>query len=184
MISRAFCGETTALESIFRQCRAARVNGNVLGSEPLLLVLLVKHTAQINKEVARRVEEDFRADGVNLLSSTTTFEMGINIGDLQKVLLRNAPPTSASYVQRVGRAGRGKDKNSVCVTVCRRTKYDADAWREPERLMSGTIRPPTVFLKNRLITSLKWKSSEQGFSSALGSRFAFMAILTGQAPCP
>src|ERR1035441_4100206 len=77
--------------------------------------------------------------------------MGINIGDLQKVLLRNAPPASANYVQRGGRAGRGKDKNSVCVTICRRTKYDADAWEEPSRLMSGNIRPPTVFLKNRLI---------------------------------
>ncbi len=110
-----------------------------------------EHTAQINKEVAKRIEEDFRADGVNLLSSTTTFEMGINIGDLQKILLRNAPPTSASYVQRIGRAGRGKDKNAVCVTVCRRTKYDADAWRDPSRLMSGTIRPPTVFLNNQLI---------------------------------
>jgi hypothetical protein len=110
-----------------------------------------EHTAQINKEVAKRIEDEFRAEGVNLLSSTTTFEMGINIGDLQKVLLRNAPPASANYVQRVGRAGRGKDKNSVCVTICRRTKYDADAWEEPSRLMSGTIRPPTVFLKNRLI---------------------------------
>jgi ATP-dependent helicase YprA (DUF1998 family) len=121
-------------------------------SEPRFTTLKSEeHTAQINKEVAKRIEDEFRAEGVNLLSSTTTFEMGINIGDLQKVILRNAPPASANYVQRVGRAGRGKDKNSVCVTICRRTKYDADAWEEPSRLMSGTIRPPTVFLKNRLI---------------------------------
>jgi len=77
--------------------------------------------------------------------------MGINIGDLQKVLLRNAPPTSANYVQRVGRAGRGKDKNSVCVTLCRRIKYDADAWNNPSRLMSGEVRTPTVFTKNIFI---------------------------------
>ena len=121
-------------------------------SEPHFTTLKSEeHTAQINKEVAKRIEDAFRAEGVNLLSSTTTFEMGINIGDLQKILLRNAPPASANYVQRVGRAGRGKDKNSVCVTICRRTKYDADAWEDPSRLMSGTIRPPTVFLKNRLI---------------------------------
>src|SRR5205823_839930 len=77
--------------------------------------------------------------------------MGINIGDLQKVLLRNAPPSSASYVQRVGRAGRGADKNSVCVTLCRRTKYDADAWNDPPRIMSGAVRTPTVFTENRVI---------------------------------
>ncbi len=110
-----------------------------------------EHTAQINKELARIIEDEFRAEGVNLLSSTTTFEMGINIGDLQKVLLRNAPPTSASYVQRVGRTARGKDKNSVCVTLCRRTKYDADAWNDPPRLISGEVRTPTVFIQNKVI---------------------------------
>lgn len=110
-----------------------------------------EHTAQINKDLAKSIEDRFREDGVNLLSSTTTFELGVNIGDLQKALLRNAPPASANYVQRVGRTGRGKDKNSVCVTICRRTKYDADMWKEPERLMSGSIRTPTVFLENRQI---------------------------------
>jgi hypothetical protein len=45
-----------------------------------------EHTAQINKELAKIIEDDFRAEGVNLLSSTTTFEMGINIGDLQYAL--------------------------------------------------------------------------------------------------
>ena len=111
-----------------------------------------EHTAQIEKDLAKKIEDAFRAaEGVNLLSSTTTFEMGINIGDLQKVLLRNAPPTSANYVQRVGRAGRGEDKNAICVTLCRRTKYDADAWSDPPRLMSGEVRTPTVFIGNRII---------------------------------
>lgn len=143
-------------------------------SEPRFFTLKSEeHTAQINKNLAKQIEDKFRAEGqepranrsggersyegeprlegVNLLSSTTTFEMGINIGDLQKVLLRNAPPSSASYVQRVGRAGRGKDKNSVCVTLCRRTKYDADAWNDPPRLMSGEVRTPTVFTENNVI---------------------------------
>ncbi len=110
-----------------------------------------EHTAQINKDLAKSIEDSFRDGSINLLSSTTTFEMGISIGDLQKVLLRNAPPSSASYVQRVGRAGRDKDKNSVCVTLCRRTKYDADAWSDPPRLMSGEVRTPTVFTQNKVI---------------------------------
>lgn len=128
-----------------------------------------EHTAQIEKNLARQIEEKFRDEGVNLLSSTTTFEMGINIGDLQKVLLRNAPPSSASYVQRIGRAGRGKEKNSVCVTLCRRTKYDADAWNDPPRLMSGEVRAPTVFIQNRVI-------AQRHFNAMLFSTFLRIRI--------
>ncbi len=125
-----------------------------------------EHTAQIDKNYAKQIEDEFRAEsGINLLSSTTTFEMGINIGDLQKVLLRNAPPTSASYVQRVGRAGRGRDKNAICVTLCKRTKYDADAWENPsERLMTGEISPPTVFIENRFI-------AQRHFNAIVFARF-------------
>lgn len=121
------------------------------GSPRFFTLKSEEHTAQINKDLAKTIEDQFRAEGINLLSSTTTFEMGINIGDLQKVLLRNAPPSSANYVQRVGRAGRGKDKSSVCITLCRRTKYDADMWHEPPRLMSGEVRTPTVFIENYVI---------------------------------
>jgi len=128
-----------------------------------------EHTAQIEKNLAKQIEDRFRDEGVNLLSSTTTFEMGINIGDLQKVLLRNAPPSSASYVQRVGRAGRGKEKNSVCVTLCRRTKYDADAWNDPPRLMSGALRAPTVFIQNKVI-------AQRHFNALVFSRFLRVRI--------
>ncbi|TAK03231.1 DEAD/DEAH box helicase, partial [bacterium] len=128
-----------------------------------------EHTAQISKDLAKTIEEEFRAAGVDLLSSTTTFELGINIGDLQKVLLRNAPPTSASYVQRVGRAGRGKDKNAICVTLCRRTKYDADAWNAPPRLMSGEVRPPTVFIQNKFI-------AQRHFNAAVFAKFLQVKI--------
>jgi hypothetical protein len=123
-----------------------------------------EHTAQIKKDLAKRIEDEFRDEGVNLLSSTTTFELGINIGDLQKVLLRNAPPTKSSYVQRVGRAGRGVDKNAVCVTLCRRTKYDADAWSNPALLMLGDVRTPTVFTKNCII-------SQRHFNAVAFARF-------------
>ncbi|MGC8560754.1 MAG: Zn-binding domain-containing protein [Phycisphaerae bacterium] len=124
-----------------------------------------EHTAQVKKDLAKIIEDKFRADqGVNLISSTTTFEMGINIGSLQKVLLRNAPPSSANYVQRVGRAGRGSDKNAVCVTMCRRSKYDSDMWREPQRLMAGAVRAPTVFPENKII-------SQRHFNAVVFAKF-------------
>lgn len=144
------CCPRKACEGNLEQRSFDPANENVIarwvsgqGSPQFFTLKSEEHTAQINKNLAKAIEDEFRAEGINLLSSTTTFEMSINIGDLQKVLLRNAPPSSASYVQRVGRAGRGGDKNSVSVTLCRRTKYDADAWNEPPRLMSGEVRTPS-----------------------------------------
>jgi len=150
----------------------------VAGSEevPFTSLKSEEHSAQIEKNLAKRIEDKFRESGItresgiDVLSSTTTFEMGINIGDLQKILLRNAPPSIASYIQRVGRAGRGNDRNSVIVTMCRRTKYDADVWDDPPRLMAGGMNPPTIFKENKVI-------AQRHFNAVLFSQFLRQKIV-------
>ncbi len=158
--------------------------------EPMFQELRAEeHTAQVKKELAKIIEDRFRADqGTNLISSTTTFEMGINIGSLQKVLLRNAPPSSANYVQRVGRAGRGADKNAICVTMCGRSRYDTDMWSDPQRLMTGAVRTPTIFLDNEIISQrhfnavafakfLREQVPGAGISNGTGQRIPLEAFL-------
>jgi ATP-dependent helicase YprA (DUF1998 family) len=143
-------------------------------------VRVAEHTAQIAKSNAEQIERAFRSEdaagraGVDVLSSTTTFEMGINIGDLQTVLLRNAPRSSANYVQRVGRAGRGRDKNAICVTLCDRTPYAIDVWQTPELIMGGEVRAPTVFLANALI-------AQRHFNAYLFADFLRQRILVERA---
>jgi Lhr-like helicase len=74
-----------------------------------------EHTAQIERDNARKYQEQFLKGDVNALSCSTTFEMGVDIGSLESIFLRNTPPSPANYVQRAGRAGR--DLRSAAFTL-------------------------------------------------------------------
>ncbi|WP_443987444.1 helicase-related protein, partial [Mycobacterium marinum] len=61
---------------------------------------------------------------VNVLSCSTTFELGVDVGELQSVVMRNMPPKTANYVQRAGRAGRRAASAALVVTYANRSAHD------------------------------------------------------------
>ena len=61
---------------------------------------------QLSKDRLQTLEGRFRAGKTNLLSCSTTMEMGIDIGGLSVVAMNNAPRGPANWLQRAGRAGR------------------------------------------------------------------------------
>ncbi|MBR2506949.1 MAG: DEAD/DEAH box helicase [Bacilli bacterium] len=105
-------------------------------------VVIKEHTAQLERKKAKAYQMDFRNKKINILSCSTTFEMGIDIGDLETVFMRNVPPSPANYVQRAGRAGRRKDSSSYVLTYCGTGSHDYTYFCEPEKMISGIIRPP------------------------------------------
>ena len=88
------------------------------------------------------------AEMIDLLSVTTTMEVGVDIGDLKAVFQANMPPQRFNYQQRVGRAGRRGQAFALVLTVCRSKSHDLTYFRNPQRITRDP--PPPPFLTKSL----------------------------------
>jgi hypothetical protein len=107
-----------------------------------------EHTAQWTGLEAADIQQRFLGGEVNVLSCSTTFELGVDVGALSAVLLRNMPPTTASYIQRAGRAGRRSGTPALVLTYAQRRSHDLSRYAEPESMLTGQVRAPYVPLGN------------------------------------
>ena len=77
-----------------------------------------EHTAQVDKVVSRQIQHDFKNHRINILACSTTMEMGVDLGNLEVVMLQSVPPQPSNYKQRAGRSGRNNKVRSACITLC------------------------------------------------------------------
>jgi len=110
-----------------------------------------EHTAQLDSEKGRNYQDGFRDGSINVLSCSTTFEMGIDLGDLQAVVMNNVPPTVANYRQRSGRAGRRTSGTAFILTWASERPHDQNYFRNPPEIIRGHVRVPYIALDNPFI---------------------------------
>jgi ATP-dependent helicase YprA (DUF1998 family) len=109
-----------------------------------------EHLAAVTEEDREDVENGFmnrNPPRPNLLACTPTLEMGVNIGELEAVAMRNIPPSPANYAQRSGRTGR-VSRMGIVAGFSRNTPHDGYFFDHPGEIISGAIPPPRFNLDN------------------------------------
>lgn len=124
---------------------------------------VVEHTAQLDRETAYGFQKQFQRKEIDVLSCSTTFEMGVDVGNLETVFMRNMPPSPANYAQRAGRAGRSKATAAYAITFCNKSNHDFTFFRYPEKMIRGKINPPKFIVENDKIAVRHLYASALGY---------------------
>lgn len=116
-------------------------------------IIAEDHSGQVKGQDRKIKENKFKKNppGIQFLIATPTMELGIDIGTLSSVYLRNVPPSPSNYAQRAGRAGRS-GQGSIIQTFCgsgsSRGVHDQYYYNRPVEIVSGKISVPRFNLAN------------------------------------
>lgn len=126
-------------------------------------VVAREHTGLLTDEDRLNYENQFKAsaenpDAPNVLVATPTLEMGIDIGDLSTVVLAGLPRSVASYLQRVGRAGR-LTGNALSLAYVSGRGDQLPRLAEPLTVIDGAVRPPATYLNAEEILQRQYLAS-------------------------
>lgn len=119
--------------------------------------IAAEHSAQQSKKLLRDYTRSFsqKNPSINVLHCSTTMEMGVDIGDIDVVLMDTVPPTAANYLQRVGRAGRMGQSKAIAFSLCNNTPVGQHAFANPMWALQTVnhmvkVRPSQIIIQRHI----------------------------------
>ncbi|WP_350279111.1 DEAD/DEAH box helicase [Kribbella sp. HUAS MG21] len=167
-------------------CTVARCNGSLertgrgdnfyrqmYASPNIHRVVAREHTSLLEDKTRLAYEKGFRQHAAqpqspNVLVATPTLEMGIDIGDLSTVMLASLPRSVASYLQRVGRAGR-LTGNALSLAFVRGRGEQLPRLGDPLSVINGQVRPPATYLRAEEILRRQYLASVADYLARSGT---------------
>lgn len=110
-----------------------------------------EHSAQQPAARLGHYEALFKAGELNLLSCSTTMEMGVDIGGVTAVTMTNVPPHPSNYRQRAGRAGRRGELHALALTLCKNNPHDQYVFSNSLWPFVTQLPAPAVSLNSTVI---------------------------------
>ena len=147
--ARTWLAKEDRIERLREEGLWSNLNDRVIELAPFFRT--AEHSAQQDAKRLQRYEEDFQTGDINLLSCSTTMEMGIDIGGVSLVSMNNVPPHPASYLQRAGRAGRRGESRSLALTLCQSNPHDQSVFGNTRWAFDTSLAAPKVSLDSPVI---------------------------------
>lgn len=127
----------------------SNLNDRVIELQPYFTA--AEHSAQQDSKRLGDYEKSFKSGDLNLLSCSTTMEMGIDIGGIAMVAMNNVPPHPANYLQRAGRAGRRRETRSTALTLCKSNPHDQAVFANSRWAFDTVLPVPGVSLDSAVL---------------------------------
>jgi hypothetical protein len=148
-LARDWLMEKSEIHELRAQGLWSDLNDRTVELTPFLTA--AEHSAQQDSKTLQQYERRFKAGDLNLLSCSTTMEMGIDIGGISMVAMNNVPPHPANYLQRAGRAGRRREARSVSMTLCKSNPHDQAVYSNSRWAFDTPLPAPHVSLDSPVI---------------------------------
>lgn len=140
---RKWCHEQTDIQQLRSENLWTDLSDRIV--EGGLFFRTAEHSAQQPASRLQQFEALFKDAKLNVLSCSTTMEMGVDIGGISMVAMNNVPPHPANYLQRAGRAGRRQETRAMAFTICKDNPHERSVF-------ANSLWPFVTHIKSPYIT--------------------------------